>query len=401
MSCGLVTLFSATFFSSFCQFSVLVWALLFSVLVRGMCEPLILKIYLMNVSKHMSVLCELSQKIFLNGFVSVSEFMSLALYSKSYGYYMREVPLYNDFITAPEISQLFGESVAIWIVYTWQRLGKPEDFILVEGGAGLGTMMLDVIRVIQKFPDLYSILKVYIIEISSLLRSKQEQKLNKYLHKIAWVEFFTELPKKQTIFVANEFFDSFPINQYIFKNGKWQERVITFAREHDSVLNGFPALTYSEVTTKDIPLHYLHSTNNKISDGDIKEHSPMINDFLNKINEQINKYSGAALIIDYGYLHDISFSTLQSVRNNKYSNVLEDIGKSDITAWVDFRNFRDFYITTQRSFLFDFGIKERLSKLVRLNQSKEEKLLSEFNRLTAKEQMGELFKVAILVVLST
>lgn len=159
------------------------------------------------------------------GSISISDFMNAALYHKEYGYYMNKLPLGKDgdFITAPEISQLFGETIAVWIMNTWEKLGKPSKFSLVELGPGKGTLIHDVIRVTKKYSCFFSSMDIHLVEISPILQKIQKEKLKGL--DINWHTDVDNLPNQPTIFFANELFDALPIDQFIYRDGH-QHRIL-------------------------------------------------------------------------------------------------------------------------------------------------------------------------------
>lgn len=323
------------------------------------------------------------------GSISISDFMKAALYHKEYGYYMNKLPLGKDgdFITAPEISQLFGETIAVWIMHTWEKLGKPLKFSLVELGPGKGTLIHDVIRVTKKYSDFFYSMNIHLVEISPTLQKIQKEKLKGL--DINWHEDINNLPKLPTIFLANEFFDALPIDQFIYHDRQWYENRVT--KQDDGSLS--PSLQRSVLSTG--------IARGKLFDGAIVEVCLTGIEILKKLENEIVNSGGAALIIDYGYIYPSYKSTLQSIRQHKYNNFLENVGSSDITALVNFQALKDSLkhvdceILTQREFLHLFGIKERIQALIK-NASDEQKnrIFSEFLRLT--ENMGTLFKAMLI-----
>ncbi len=169
------------------------------------------------------------------GSISISDFMNAALYHKEYGYYMSKLPLGKDgdFITAPEISQLFGEIVAVWVMHTWEKLGKPSKFSLVELGPGKGTLIHDIIRVTRKYNDFFDSVSIHLVEISPALQEVQKEELKGL--DINWHENIDSLPEQPTIFLANEFFDALPIDQFVYRNGEWYENRV--AKQDNGVLS--------------------------------------------------------------------------------------------------------------------------------------------------------------------
>ncbi|OAB82434.1 SAM-dependent methyltransferase [Wolbachia endosymbiont of Laodelphax striatellus] len=319
--------------------------------------------------------------------ISISDFMNAALYHKEYGYYMSKLPLGKDgdFITAPEISQLFGETIAVWIMHTWEKLGKPSKFSLVELGPGKGTLIHDVIRVTKKYSCFFSSMDIHLVEISPILQKIQKEKL-KGLN-INWHTDVDNLPNRPTIFFANELFDALPIDQFVYRDGQWYENRVT---KQD---NG----SLSLLLQCSVPI----TGKGKLFNGAVVEVCLAGTEILKKLENKIVNNGGAALIIDYGYVYPSYKSTLQSIRQHKYTNFLENIGNSDITALVNFQALKDSLkhvdceTLTQRVFLYLFGIKERAQALMK-NASNEQKhrIFSEFLRLT--ENMGTLFKAMLI-----
>jgi NADH dehydrogenase [ubiquinone] 1 alpha subcomplex assembly factor 7 len=321
------------------------------------------------------------------GSISISDFMSAALYHEEYGYYMSKIPLgkNGDFITSPEISQLFGEVIAVWIMHTWEKLGKPSKFSLVELGPGKGTLIHDIIRVTKKYKGFFDSMSIHLVEISPVLRDIQKQILRNA--GVNWHKNIDNLPERPTIFLANEFFDALPINQFIYRNGQWYENRI--AKQDDTLSFQCHALESKQ------------DLNGKFFDGAVVETCSAGIEILKKLEEKIYNNKGAALIVDYGYIYPSYRSTLQSIRQHQYSHFLENIGSSDITALVNFQALKDSLknvdceILTQREFLYSFGIKERVQALMRnTDKAQKNRIFSEFLRLT--ENMGTLFKVMLI-----
>ncbi|KLT22455.1 Putative S-adenosyl-L-methionine-dependent methyltransferase [Wolbachia endosymbiont of Armadillidium vulgare str. wVulC] len=321
------------------------------------------------------------------GSISISDFMNAALYHKEYGYYMNKLPLGKDgdFITASEISQLFGEIIAVWTMHTWEKLGKPSKFSLVELGPGKGTLIHDVIRVTKKYSCFFSSMDIHLVEISPILQKTQKEKLKGL--DINWHTDVNNLPNQPTIFFANELFDALPIDQFVYRDGQWYENRVT---KQD---NG----SLSLLLQCSMPITGI----GKLFNGAVVEICPAGIAILKKLENKIVNNGGAALIIDYGYVYPEYKSTLQSIRQHKYTNSLENVGNSDITALVNFQSLKDSLshvnceILTQREFLHLFGIKERTQTLMK-NASDEQKnkIFSEFLRLT--ENMGTLFKAMLI-----
>lgn len=318
--------------------------------------------------------------IALNGPMKLETFMALAVGE----YYASRDPFgqAGDFVTAPEISQMFGELLGIWVADTWVKLGSPNPFQLVEGGPGRGTLMADILRATQRVEGLHQAARVQLIETSPRLRECQEQTLQGY--EVNWHGSLETLPDLPIIFIANELLDAFPIRQIECRKGQWHERVIGL--EDDALTFG---LIPVEVT---LPL----------AEGAIKEFCPQALVFVNQLANRIEAQKGAALFIDYGYVDPThTGDTLQAVKNHQFASVLETPGEVDLTALVDF-NMLTLYLPgmkvfgpiTQRDFLHNMGINLRLEKLKAVGTPEQKMdLQTGYVRLTAPDQMGHLFKV--------
>ena len=326
--------------------------------------------------------------------LSLDKFINFALYDKKHGYYMKKNPFgkKGDFITAPNISRLFSEMIAIWIISFWESLGSPKKFNVVEMGAGNGEMMKILLESFQNFPFFLKSSNLIIYEKSSFLVKIQKKKLNK--KKIIWISKIDKIEKIPTIFIANEFFDSLAIKQFKKNNNLWFEKFIKF--ESKKKFFYFEKETNIKKFEKKI--------NFKISKNqDFIEFSEMGFSYLAKISKFIKKNSGGLLLIDYGYTDKKMKNTLQSISNHKFANILDDVGNVDITHNISFELFRKFTdqmgglknnITTQKKFLTKMGIKQRAEIISQnLNFLNKADIYYRLNRLIDEKQMGNLFKV--------
>jgi SAM-dependent MidA family methyltransferase len=380
------------------------------------------------------------------GSISISDFINAVLYHEKYGYYTSRLPLGKDgdFTTAPEISQLFGEVIAVWIMHTWEKLGKPSKFSLVELGPGKGTLIHDIIRVTRKYSSFFNSMLIHLVEISPTLRKIQKEKLKGL--GVNWHKDIDNLPEQPTIFLANEFFDALPIDQFVYRDEGWYENRVTKQDDGSLLVScqcvvplprhpSAPSLSSQCVTLgsskidckqahyatfsikkQDSSVSYFHNTickscscipsarmtNGKLFNGAVVEICSTGVEILKKLEKKIHNNKGAALIIDYGYVYPAYKSTLQSIKQHKYANFLENVGNSDITALVNFQALKDSLkhvdceILTQREFLYLFGIKERTQALMKsANDEQKNRIFSEFLRLT--ENMGTLFKAMLLI----
>ena len=332
-----------------------------------------------------------------NNLFALDKFIEESLYNEVHGYYMKRNPFgeSGDFITAPNISILFSEMIAIWIISFWEKLGSPKQFNLIELGAGNGEMMKVLVNTFNKFPHIKKSCKINILEKSKLLQ--QKQKTNIKNAKITWLNNLNELSNFPCIFIANEFFDALPIKQFLKKEKKWYERYVNFTR-------------HEKLEYLDIPFDMQKFENEikfKISHKQkFIEYSPMAADFLKTIIKKINHNDGGILIIDYAYLDKEMKNTLQAVSKHKYCDVLEGFRNSDITYNLNFNLINKIISklgpcsslsTTQKKFLTKLGILDRaeiLSKNMLFSEKAD--IYFRIKRLIDKSQMGNLFKVMLI-----
>ncbi len=330
------------------------------------------------------------------GSINIAEFMAEALMNHEHGYYQKTSPFgkAGDFVTSPEISQVFGELIGIWCAHSWQQMGMPSDFNLVELGPGRGTLMHDLLRGTKNISGLHAAMNIFMFEGSSKLQQIQKNCLSSYARKITWINKIEHLPTdKPCIIIANEFFDALPIHQYVKQNGKWCERVISFAS--DKYLKFL--LTQKEAINRVIDLKHPNA-----DDGSFVETCPAAITIFKELSKLIHSKGGAGLIIDYGYDKYGYENTLQAVKNHSYHPVLENPGEADITAHVDFVALQEAacdckitpYLTTQRDFLLSMGIETRKNTLLNnADNSQKNDIISSIDRLINPKEMGSLFKV--------
>lgn len=323
-------------------------------------------------------------------------FMALTLYHPQYGYYTTHDPL-NDFATAPEISQLFGEMIALWCVDVWLKLGSPSSFTLLECGPGRGTLMADILRTVQVVPAFLAAAKITLLEKSPLLKEKQREKLAGY--DITWLDDVAVLPKQPTIMLCNEFFDAFPIRRFMKTESGWKEQAI--AMNGNGFENGFE---YVLVDCHDLP--------EALQAEEIFRNAPLLavtefctaaQAWMETFSAHLREEGGAALIIDYGYEGPALMDSVQAIHDKKMSPVLAHIGKTDITGHVDFtalaslakhQGLSVFPITTQHDFLTQCGILQRAIMLKRVASIEQQKRIDEsLHRLIGPDRMGHLFRV--------
>ncbi len=327
----------------------------------------------------------------------LDKFINLCLYNKKIGYYIKKNPFgkKGDFITAPNISRLFSEMIAIWVINFWQSLGSPKKFNLVELGAGNGEMMKILIESFKNFPIFFHSCNFIIYEKSPLLIKIQKKNLNK--KNIIWITKLNKIKKNSSIFIANEFFDAIPIKQFIKKEGLWYENFVNF--ENQKKAKFFKKEINIKKIEKKIKFNISKNQN-------FIEYSELGLKYLKDISKIIKKNNGGLLMIDYGFIEKRMKNTLQAVSNHKFANILENIGNSDITHNISFDLFKKYTkqlgglsnnLTTQKKFLIKMGIKKR-AEIISKNKNflMKADIYYRLKRLTDEKQMGNLFKVMLI-----
>jgi cyclopropane-fatty-acyl-phospholipid synthase len=327
----------------------------------------------------------------------LDQFIEFALYDKVNGYYMKKNPFgkEGDFITAPNITRLFSEIIAIWVLTFWKSIGSPKKFNLLELGAGNGEMMKVIIETLKNFPECLNNCNFQIHEKSEFL--KKQQQFNLKSEKITWIDNIKINNSFPTIYLANEFFDALPIKQFFKRKEGWVERFVNFNDKKNAEFKE------QLIDIKNIEQNLKFEIS---KDQEIIEYSPSSFEYLKDISNLIKKNDGGLLIIDYGYLNLKMKETLLAIKNHKHSNILEDIGDSDITYNINFNLFirfvdqfddLNFIITNQKKFLTSMGIIQR-AEIISENIpfSKKSDLFYRIRRLIDEKQMGELFKVMLI-----
>ena len=328
-----------------------------------------------------------------NGPMPVAKFMELALGHPEHGYYMSRDPFgaAGDFVTAPEISQMFGELLGLWAAITWQKIGSPEILNLVECGPGRGTLMNDFLRAAKLVPGFHRAIDIHLVEISATMRALQKTNLPDYTPR--WHNAIATVPAGPLIVIANEFLDALPIDQWVMTDSGWAERCVDIGPDGLVFVTGAPL---PEARSARAPAG---------TAGDIFETCPAALGFVDDLATRLNSCAGAALLIDYGHLKSTTGETLQAVQNHNFADPLSDPGEADLTAHVDFdaisHRLTSGGITTngpitQASFLDAIGIRERTEQLLQ-NASADvhAEVSAATTRLTDPAQMGELFKVMV------
>jgi NADH dehydrogenase [ubiquinone] 1 alpha subcomplex assembly factor 7 len=330
-----------------------------------------------------------------DGPVPLDRYMQQCLTDPECGYYTRldDIGAKGDFITSPEISQMFGELIGLWIADMWTRMGSPDDAIIAELGPGKGTLMADALRAVQRAaPDLLAKCQLWLVEASPRLREIQGQRLEAYSPN--WAETVEDIPEQPVLLIGNEFLDALPVRQIVRRGDSWLERAIGFDADD--------ALAIVEITPQgEVPAELP-----PMAEGEVLEISPARSAVGRTVAAQIAVHGGAALLIDYGHELTVPGDTLQAMKAHRFHPILETPGEADLTSHVDFAalartasqdGLNILGPIGQRQFLLRLGIEARLAQLLKNAEPEVANgLTSGFRRLTDPSHMGHLFKVMCL-----
>lgn len=264
------------------------------------------------------------EMIIANGPLSIETYMAIALTHPVHGYYASKNPLgkHGDFITAPEISQMFGELTGLWCAAVWRALGEPRPFVLAELGPGQGTLMADALRAARVVPRFLSAIDLHLVEASEALRGSQQAALEGFGLAIGWHKSAEELPGGPAIIVANEFFDCLPVRHFVRGADGWHERRIGLNSEGHLCFGLAPDPEPGFAVPGE--------------EGCVFEAGIAAARLMTRLAGRIAAQGGALLVIDYGYDTPSCGETLQAVRRHGFADPLQDPGEADLTAHVDF-----------------------------------------------------------------
>ncbi len=339
----------------------------------------------MKVSHEVNNLAlRLAKQIEATGPISISEYMRAA--NNEYYGSRDPIGIQGDFVTAPEISQMFGELAGLWFVDLWLRQNQPPNVSFVELGPGRGTLASDALRCMKRF-ELSP--QVYFVESSETLRAMQQEAVPEAtIH-----DRIDDLPEDGPLLImANEFFDALPVRQFVATHAGWRERVV--ARDKG---NKFMAMPGSQAVDELVPPDLRSAPA-----GSIFESAPECSDAMYELSSRLSAQGGVLLIIDYGYVHPGLGSTLQAVKSHKYTDPFENPGDCDLTAHVNFleisnlakmRGLHVFGPSEQGQWLSALGINQRAEALSAASPERAEEIMAARNRLANPEEMGSLFKV--------
>ncbi|MBT3070760.1 SAM-dependent methyltransferase [Rhodomicrobium sp. Az07] len=340
---------------------------------------------------------KLRRAISERGPIPLHDYMQACLYDPEHGYYRKRDPLGRggDFITAPEISQVFGELTGLWAAQVWMQMGRPQPVRLVELGPGRGTLMADALRAARVAPGFLQAVAVHLVESSEVLRDAQKATLAGVPVQVHWHDDAAELPNGPAIVIANEFFDCLPVRQFVFDGAAdvWRERVVAFSD------GAFGLATSTAVAQPPLTA----ASHGEPRDGDILEFCPGVEPVLATFAARAGHAPLAALAIDYGYTNPAFGDTLQAVRRHKFAGLFDAPGETDLTAHVDFSRlarlseaagFDVFGPMPMGEWLLRLGVEARANQLLARASAEEARAIAQsVARLVDPAQMGALFKI--------
>ena len=344
----------------------------------------------------------IADMIVADGPMPIDRFMALALGHNEHGYYMGRDPFgrTGDFITAPEVSQMFGELIGIWVAAGWQMMDAPGSWNLIELGPGRGTLMADLVRACSVMPGLRDGMKVHMVEMSPALKVVQGETMKRAGIEVQWHDRLEDVPDAPSLIIANEFFDALPVRQLQAQSGRWHERVVGLDADNALVFG----LASDAVAQAMVPSWAGDAAS--AGDGAIAEISPVRDAVAREVGRRVAKEMGAALIIDYGHVKSATGDTLQAIAKHQFADILSQPGKADVTTHVDFEALagalsadgaRVYGPVTQGDFLVKMGLKEREEMLRKRADARQRIRLSKgAQRLVSGNEMGQLFKVLAL-----
>jgi NADH dehydrogenase [ubiquinone] 1 alpha subcomplex assembly factor 7 len=329
------------------------------------------------------------------GPISVAHFMALALHDPEGGYYAAQPGVGSDFLTAPEISQVFGECIGIWARLEWRALGAPDRWTLIEIGPGTGALQTDIARALSRDAPARAGLNRVLVETSPPLRARQAERLSAADLSFTHAELLDAVAPGPSLIIANELLDCLPIRQFVKSPQGWRERLIGLG-------GGGLAFGLSAPLPHDA---LIPASLRGAPEGAVAEIAPGLEALVAALAARLLAYPGRALLIDYGAPAPTGGDTLQAVRAHEKVDPLEAPGVADLTAHVDFAAVTQLAVQEglgvagpipQAAFLHALGAPERFAQLANLPGADAPALARAHHRLTASDQMGELFQVLCL-----
>lgn len=335
---------------------------------------------------------KLKARIARDGPVSLDVFMSACLQDPEHGYY-RTAPVIGragDFVTAPEISQVFGELIGLWCAVAWQQMGSPLAVNLIELGPGRGTLLQDALRAARIVPGFLDAVTLHLVETNSVLIESQHAALQAHAARTTWIPHAAEVPPGPTLVIANEFLDTLPITQYVRGEKGWRSRGV--------ITDATGALQFAELDVT--PIQALDHIVPGAPPGAVLEQRKST-DISFALSRLAGSGSLAALFIDYGHWGVQTGDTLQAIRAQHYEHPLTSPGEADLTSHVEFMHFANEARSTQLAIdgpvtqaelLGSLGLVERTSRLMSANPSRAAALETGAARLISPNGMGSRFK---------
>lgn len=326
----------------------------------------------------------IEEAIRINGPMPVSLYMLMCLHDPRDGYYAARPGFNQDFTTAPETSQIFGELIGLWAAHEWLRLGSPEKFWLIELGPGRGAMMVDILRAAGSVKGFKAAAQIALVEASPALRHEQANVL--FDQDIHHFDELDSVPPGPSIVLANEFLDCFVIRQFMRDGNGWRERQVGFDRDGNLAFGAGPPA--------DLP-------DDVIPVGDHVEVAPALETLITSLARRFRQNPGRALFLDYGPDDHSPDETLRAYKAGEQVHPLADPGASDLTADVDFPRLRRICESEglavhgpiqQRYFLTRLGARERAEALIRANPQRADEIREAVEKLVSPDQMGARFK---------
>ncbi len=325
--------------------------------------------------------------------LSLDLFLEKVLYDKNFGYYQKKNPfgIKGDYVTAPNISNLFSEMIGIWLISFWESLKKPKKLNFIELGPGNGDFCLSLLKTLKNFPEAFNAINIMLYEKSGKLKKIQKERIES--KKVSWIKDLKNIKKGPVVFFGNEFLDALPIKQFKKIDNSIFEKYVTIKKNKVSFV-------FKKAIKKQIKK--LEDYKLLKNDGIIEYPEYGFRE-LEVICEKIKKLNGGVLFIDYGYQNKKSVNTLQSVMNHEFNNIFKNIGNADITSLVNFSLYKDYFnsnnlsvenIISQSEFLQKMGIVERVKiASKKMNCENKSNLYLRLKRLIDPDMMGRNFKV--------
>jgi SAM-dependent MidA family methyltransferase len=325
------------------------------------------------------------------GPLTVAQYMTECLHDPEHGYYSTRPRLGadGDFITAPLVSQMFGELIGLWCAETWMRMRRPERVILAEVGPGDGGLISDALRALKLEPAFLQAAELWLVETSGPLRRRQAEALAAAPLEPSWTENVDQLPADAPlILIANEVLDCLPVNQFVFTGRGWVMRLVGLDQRGELAF-GLDEEPVSDPLPDGEPGQVVETAHGQWA-------------FATLVADRIVAQGGAALLIDYGRSKPGFGDTFQALKGHQKVSPLETPGEADLTFHADFPAVLGAahaqgawaWLTSQRQFLMRLGVVQRAEALARAHPDRAPTIARQLDRLIGEDQMGELFKVA-------